>query len=137
MFRAPFQIQTRRQRGTELTKAHGNYAVFIKPLSVEHEVPVNIHGFGGNLRDAEIVNEKAKVGAGARITGGRPPVRDLSWAIRTVPAIELYIAIDIQPGAQFTWAKHIRALPDIRGRAAGAGLPRAMGRGIVLEGILL
>ena len=38
-----------------------------------------------------------------RITGDRPLVRGLLWSIRTVLAIEPYIAIDIQPGAEFTW----------------------------------
>ena len=47
--------------------------------------------------------ENRKVGAGVKITGDRPLVRDLLWSIRTVLAIEPYIAIDIQPGAEFTW----------------------------------
>jgi len=49
------------------------------------------------------VIENRKVGAGVKITGDRPLVRDLLWSIRTVLAIEPYIAIDIQPGAEFTW----------------------------------
>ena len=44
-----------------------------------------------------------KVGAGVRITGDRPLVRSLLWSIRTVLAIEPYIALNLQPGAEFTW----------------------------------
>ena len=38
-----------------------------------------------------------------RITGDRALVRNLLWSIRTVLAVERYISIDIQPGAEFTW----------------------------------
>jgi len=75
----------------------------MKPLSGEDQLAVPIQGFGDTAKDAEIVIENRKVGAGVRITGDRPLVRDLLWSIRTVLAIEPYIAIDIQPTAEFTW----------------------------------
>ena len=75
----------------------------MKPLSGEDEVPVFIQGFSDSAKDAEIVIENKKVGAGMKITGDRPLTRDLLWAIRTVLAIEPYISIDIQPGGEFTW----------------------------------
>lgn len=37
-----------------------------------------------------------------RITGDRPLVKEMLWSIRTVHAIEPYISINIQPGAEFT-----------------------------------
>ncbi len=56
-----------------------------------------------SVRDTEVIIENQKVGAGMRIIGDRPLVRALLWSIRTVLAIEPYISIDIQPGAEFTW----------------------------------
>jgi len=102
-FRVPFQIRVTRQPNKELADIRSNEIVFMKPLSGEDQLAVPIQGFGDSPSDAEIVIENRKVGAGVRITGDRPLVRDLLWSIRTVLAIEPYIAIDIQPGEEFTW----------------------------------
>src|SRR5689334_21521044 len=102
-FRVPFQIQANRAPNKELAESRGNEIVFAKPPSGEDQVAVPIQGFSDSAKDAEIVIENRKVGAGVKITGDRPLVRDLLWSIRTVLAIEPYIAIDIQPGAEFTW----------------------------------
>jgi len=102
-FRVPFQIQTNRQPNKELAEIRGAEIVFAKPLSGEEQLAVPIQGFGDSAKDTEIVIENRRVGAGVKITGDRPLVRDLLWSIRTVLAIEPYIAIDIQPGAEFTW----------------------------------
>jgi hypothetical protein len=102
-FRLPFQIQANRQPNPELAAVRGNQIVFMRPLAGEDQVAVPIQGYGDSAKDAEIIIENKKVGAGVRITGDRPLVRDLLWSIRTVLAIEPYIAIDIQPGGEFTW----------------------------------
>ena len=102
-FRVPFQIQANRQPNKELAEIRGNEIVFMKSLSGEDQLAVPIQGFSDNAKDTEIVIENRKVGAGVKITGDRPLVRDLLWSIRTVLAIEPYIAIDIQPGAEFIW----------------------------------
>ena len=102
-FRVPFQIEANRPPNKELAEIRGNEIVFKKPLSGEDQVAVPIQGFGDGAKDTEIVIENRKVGAGVRISGDRPLIRDLLWSIRTVLAIEPYIAIDIQPGAEFTW----------------------------------
>ena len=62
-----------------------------------------IGGFSDSVADTEMIIENRKVGAGMKITGDRPLIRDMLWSIRTVLAIEAYIAIDIQPGDEFTW----------------------------------
>jgi hypothetical protein len=102
-FQVPFQIQVSRPPRKELVEVRGNQVVYMRPLAGEDEAVVAIQGFSDSVKDAEIVIENKKVGAGVRITGDRPLVRSLLWSIRTVLAIEPYIAIDIQPGGEFTW----------------------------------
>ena len=60
-------------------------------------------GFSDSLKDTEIVIENRKTGAGLKISGDRPLTRSMLWSVRTVIAPEPYIALDIQPGAEFTW----------------------------------
>ena len=102
-FKVPFQIQSPRPPKKELAEVSGNEIVYKKPLSGEDQVAVPIQGFSDSAKDTEIVIENKKVGAGVRISGDRPLIRDLLWSIRTVLADEPYIAIDIQPGSEFTW----------------------------------
>jgi hypothetical protein len=86
-----------------LAEVRGNQVIFKKPLSGQDELSLFIQGYSNDPKDTEMVIENKKVGAGLRIVGDRPLTRDLLWSIRTVLAIEPYIAIDIQPGAEFTW----------------------------------
>jgi len=50
-----------------------------------------------------MIIENEKLGAGVRITADRPLIRDFLWSIRSVFAIEPYMAVDIEPGEAFTW----------------------------------
>ncbi len=102
-FRVPFQIQASRPPNKELAEVRGNEIVYMRPLAGQDQVAVPIQGFGDNVKDTEIIIENKKVGAGVRIAGDRPLIRDLLWSIRTVLAIEPYIAVDVQPGSEFTW----------------------------------
>jgi hypothetical protein len=102
-FQVPFQIQNTRPPNKEFAEVHGNEVVFVKQLSGRDEVPVFLQGFSADPKDTEMVIENKKVGAGLKIIGDRPLTRDLLWSIRSVLAIEPYIAIDVQPGDEFTW----------------------------------
>ena len=101
-FRVPFQIQGT-ARNKELTEVRGNEVVYLKPLAGEDEAVVMLQGFGNDAKDSEVVIENRKAGAGVKITVDRPIIRSMLWSIRTVLAVEPYIAIDVQPGAEFTW----------------------------------
>lgn len=102
-FKVPFQIHSPHPPNKDLAEVSGNEVVYKKPLSGEDQAVVPIQGFSDSVKDTEIVIENKKVGAGVRISGDRPLIRDLLWSIRTVLADEPYIAIDIQPGSEFTW----------------------------------
>jgi len=102
-FKLPFEIKTNRPPKQDVAEVRGNQVIYKRPLSGEDQVAVPIEGFSAEASDSEIVIENRKVGAGVKILGDRPLVRDLLWSIRTVLAIEPYVGIDIQPGSEFTW----------------------------------
>lgn len=102
-FRVPFQIQAIQPPKEELIEIRGNEIVYKRPLTGKDEAVVLIKGFSDKIKDTEIIIENKKVGAGLKISGDRPLIRDILWSIRTVLAIEPYISIDIQPGAEFNW----------------------------------
>jgi hypothetical protein len=102
-FRVPFQIQVSRAPNKELVEVRGNEVVYVKALSGQDEASVFLQGFGKDPKDSEVVIENKKVGTGVKLTSDRPLIRSLLWSIRKVLAVEPYIAIDIQPAAEYTW----------------------------------
>jgi hypothetical protein len=120
-FRLPFEIKATRLPKQELAEVTGNQIVYKKPLSGEDQVAVPITGFGPNAEDTQIVIENRKVGVGVRIVGDRPLVRDLLWSIRTVLAIEPYIAVDVEPGDEFSWQNRLDyyTIAQVRRRDTG------------------
>jgi len=51
----------------------------------------------------EIGIDNRRIGAGVRIGVDRPLVRVFLWSIRSVLSIEPYVALRVEPGAEFTW----------------------------------
>jgi hypothetical protein len=102
-FRVPYQIQSTRQPKKEMAEVRGNEVVYARPLAGQDEVVVFLQGFSNDVKDAEVVIENKKAGAGVKITMDRPLIRSMLWSIRSVVAVEPYIAINVQPGAEFTW----------------------------------
>ncbi|MGE0405606.1 MAG: hypothetical protein AB7O65_04835 [Candidatus Korobacteraceae bacterium] len=101
----PFQIETPRPLNKELVSVRGNEIVYAKQLSGEDQAVVYTEGFSRtDPKDAEIVIENRKVGAGMKISGDRPIIRNFLWSVRSVLAVEAYVGIDIQPGSEFTWS---------------------------------
>lgn len=101
--RVPYQIQSTRPPNKEMAEIRGNEVVFERPLAGQDEVVAFLEGFSNDAKDSEVVIENRKVGAGVKIATDRPLIRSLLWSIRTVLAVEPYVAIDVQPGAVFTW----------------------------------
>ena len=99
----PYNIKTNRPPDKNLAEVRDNQVVYLKTLSGEDEVAVPIQGFTDNISDTEVIIENKKVGAGVKITGDRPLIRNLLWSVRSVLAVEPYIEIDIEPGSEFTW----------------------------------
>ena len=102
-FKVTYQIHNGPPADKVLAEARGNEVVFLKQLSGEDEAVVQLQGFSNKIEDTEIIIENKKVGAGMKITGDRPLIQSLIWSVRKVLAVEPYISIDIQPGAEFTW----------------------------------
>lgn len=103
MISVPFQIQPGGERNKQLAEARGNNIVFHKVLSGEDQAVVFFRGFSDSVNDNRITIVNKKMGAGVRISGNRPLLREFLWSIRSVIAVEAYVAIDVRPGAEFTW----------------------------------
>jgi hypothetical protein len=102
-FKVPYEIKVTRPATNGLTEVRGNQVVFLKPYSGQDEASVPLQGFSAEPKDTEIVIENKQAGAGLKISGDRPLTRAFAWTVRTVLAVEPYVAINIEPGAEFTW----------------------------------
>lgn len=101
--RFPFEPKPTRAPNTALIDVEGNELVYAKELSGRDQAVVLFEGYGDTAADTEMVIENEKLGAGVRITADRPLIRDMLWSIRSVFAIEPYMAVDVEPRDAFTW----------------------------------
>jgi hypothetical protein len=99
----PFPIQTSRPPNKELAEIQGNQIIYLKTLK-DHDVAATpVQGFSASPSDYQIRIENTRLGAGMRIVGDHPLVRESLWSIRTVIAMEPFISIDVDPGNEFAW----------------------------------
>ena len=99
----PFRIESTRAPARDLAEIRGNQFAYVKTLADKDRATATIRGFSDSPKDYDIRAENTKVGAGYRVTGDRPLSNVGYWSIRTVLAVEPYIAMSIEPGSDFTW----------------------------------
>jgi hypothetical protein len=101
--RFPFEPKPTRAPNAALINVEGNELVYAKQLSGRDQAVVTFEGYGDTAADTEMIIENEKLGAGVRITADRPLIRNMLWSIRSVFAIEPYMAVNIEPRQEFTW----------------------------------
>lgn len=100
----PFPVRSARPLTGGLAKLLApNQLGFVRTFSGEDQVYLELQGYGTDAKDYDIRIENRAVGAGVRITGDRPLARLALWAIRAPLSVEPFIALEIPPGAEFTW----------------------------------
>jgi hypothetical protein len=99
----PFQIHSPHPPNKELAEIRGNQIVYLKTLKDRDVVAAPLEGFSDSPDDHQIRIENDHLGAGMKIQADRPLASESLWSIRTVIAMEPFIAIAIEPGGEFTW----------------------------------
>src|SRR5437773_12387913 len=99
----PFRIQSPRPPNKELAETRGNQIVYLKTLQDRDVVATPLQGFSNSAGDSEIRVENTRLGAGMRISADVPLARVSLWSIRSVIAMEPFVALEIAPGSEFTW----------------------------------
>ena len=99
----PFQIKTAPPLDPKIAEVQGNQLLPTKTLAGEERIYTIISGFGSRPSDYDFRVESRDLGVGMRITADRPLSKVALWAIRAPHSIEPFIAMRIEPGAEFTW----------------------------------
>jgi hypothetical protein len=99
----PFAISSNHPPEKENAELRKNQIVYLKTLAGEDRVYTSIQGFGSSAADYNIRIEHATAQAGMTITGDRPLASMSLWSIRSVLAVEPFIALAVEPGSQSTW----------------------------------
>jgi hypothetical protein len=121
VLRTPFKLRSASPLDPRFAEVREKELVLAKPLTGEDRVYAVLSGFGTEAKDYDFRIESRDAGAGLRITGDRPLSRAALWTIRTSYAIEPFIDLTVEPGAEFTWrlqyefSHHDDSHPD-RGR---------------------
>ena len=99
----PFTIRTSEPPNKKLAEIRGSQVIYTQTLKGEDVVATPIEGFGGGANDHRIRIENSRLGVGMKIETDRQLAKEALWSIRTVIAMEPYVAIDIEPGKEFGW----------------------------------
>jgi len=99
----PFPIRTSEPPNKTLAEIRGNQIIYTKTLTGEDVVAAPIEGFGVEASDHQIRIENTRLGVGMKVGTDRAVSREFLWSIRTVIAMEPFVAIDIEPGKEFSW----------------------------------
>src|ERR1019366_2589162 len=89
----PFQLKPQQPPNKDLGEIRGNQFVFLKPLADRDVVYTRLAGFTQNARDNEVRIENRHAGVGMVIRGNRPMSELALWSIRSVLALEPFIAM--------------------------------------------
>ncbi len=99
----PFAIRSPRPPNRELAEIRGNRIVYLKTLEGRDVVTTPLQGFGDSPADSEVRIDNSTLGAGMRIVADRPLLSESLWSIRSVIAMEPFVSLSVEPGAEFTW----------------------------------
>jgi hypothetical protein len=99
----PFQIESTHPPDKKLAEIRGKQIVYIETLKDHNVAATPVQGFSDKASDHVIRIEDTRVNAGMKIEADRPLLRESLWSIRSVLAVEPFIEITIEPGAEFTW----------------------------------
>lgn len=99
----PFNIHSNHPPNAELAAIRGKEIVYLKKLEGHDTVATPLEGFGGSAKDNEIRVENSRLRVGMKIVADRPLLKESLWSIRSVLAMEPFVAIDVDPGQTFTW----------------------------------
>jgi len=100
---APFDLKTDKPLDPAAAVISGREFRYAAPVPERGRVAATFLGFGSTAADYRFTIENRKVGAGVEMTGDRPLNRLALWSIRTVLALEPFLALDVAPGAEYTW----------------------------------
>ena len=99
----PFQIKTPEAPDKDLAQIQGSKVVYLKALKDQDKVAMTFQGFSGKAADHQIRIENRAAGAGMSLEADRPLSSESLWSIRSVLAMEPFIAISVEPGQEFSW----------------------------------
>jgi hypothetical protein len=100
---APFALKTARPLDPAAATIVGSKLTYAKALADRDRFSTPLQGFGATAADYNFTIEHASAGVGMRIIGDRPLSSLSLWSIRSVLALEPFIAMTIEPGAEFGW----------------------------------
>jgi len=100
----PFDVKTTRPPNPEMASVVGRSIIYRKTLEDRETVAMPVEGFGTDAKDYDIDVENPNASVGMRIVGDKPLASVALWSIRSVLAIEPFIAISVEPGKEMTWS---------------------------------
>jgi hypothetical protein len=98
-----YEIKSKQPPAKDLGAIQGNQLLYLKTLEGKEQMAASLTGFGASPSDFDFRVEQRKTGAALRMVGDRPLSNASVWSIRTVYALEPFVALEIPPGSETKW----------------------------------
>lgn len=100
----PFNVQSPKPPDAKLAEIRGKQIAYLSDLKDKDVVAAPIEGFNpASAADHHVRIENKALGAGMTIQGDKPLSKASLWSIRSVLAVEPFIAVSVEPGEAFRW----------------------------------
>jgi len=86
-----------------LAKMDGKRFTHARAMKDSERVSTSFTGFSGSASDYDIKVENTKTGAAIRVTADHPLVKVNYFSVRSIMAVEPYVAINLAPGQTMRW----------------------------------
>ena len=99
----PFAATANPAPDPALAKMDGSRFTHTRALKDAERVSTSFTGFGTGARDYDITAENVRTGAAVRVTADHLLVKVNYFSVRSIMAVEPYIAINLAPGQSMRW----------------------------------
>ncbi len=98
-----FNLEGEERSVGEVVNLQENKIVYLKEITAGYVMINDIYGFGTTAADYDFRIENLKTKAGIRVQCDRPLSRIKYWSRNTTYCPEPYIAVNAEPGREFSW----------------------------------
>ncbi len=101
---AAYDIHPTRPTDPKIVHIDGKTGTFLVALKDGDHGTFGLEGYGPDAKDYDYTVKNSAAHLAVHIVGNRPVVNAMVWSIRSILAVEPFVAVQADPGKDFTWS---------------------------------
>jgi hypothetical protein len=101
---AAYDIHPARPIDPKFVHVEGKTGTFVTALKDGDHGAIGLEGYGPDAKDYDYTVKNSAAHVAVHIVGDRPVINAMVWSIRSILAVEPFVAVQADPGKDFTWS---------------------------------